>query len=1069
VTSGAQQPSWGRRRAGAPRLLDWTGERFVPWTPDVQVAYEHLQRFAWAAPLVAGQRVLDLGSGEGFGSAVLASTAASVVGVDVDERAVEHATLNHGRPGLEFRAGSALDLAFLGDERFDAVVAFEVVEHVAEPEALLEQARAVLAPGGLLVLSTPDRRTYRKGGEAPDPYHERELSEAELRDLLGARFGNVALWGQRTLAGARLAALDAAGDPEPAIAFVERTGESWAPAEEPAPVYLVALASDAALPSPPRESLLADATLELVAAEQRRATTLAARLAALEAEVGRLESQVHTLEGLRAETRRELDAARRQLEYAERVHQQRLAFEEGNRDRELTGALARADELAHRLARVEQSTSWRALEKARGALGQDTVRARGARRLLAVAGRRVPRPPAVPPPDPADAPLHVRIAPVDEPVVSIVMPVHGGAELTAGALWTIAHDPDPPPFEVIVVDDHADEETRWLLQRCEGLQVVRNEENLGFLRSTNAGVANARGRYVVLLNNDVEVRPGWLSALVRRAECSPDVGAVGAKLVYPDGRLQEAGAITWRDGDCWNYGRGHDPQHPSFTYVREVDYCSGACLLVRRDLWERIGGFDERFAPAYYEDTDLCFAVREEGFRVLYEPAAEVVHLEGGSSGTDVGSGVKRHQELNRPKFFEKWRDRLEAEHLPNDPALVRLASDRRHGPEVLIADHRVPTPDQDSGSLRMSHVVDQLLSLGCRVTFVPDNFARIEPYTYRLQEKGVRVLHGPVDLNEELAVLGPELVLAILSRPVVAPRYVAALRTFAPQALLAYDTVDLHFVRETRHAEVERESDGDTAAALAARARAFRELELSLVRSCDVSLVVTGAERAELEAEVPGARVVVLPNAHEVGGPADGPDGRAGLLFVGSFEHEPNADAVRWLVERVMPMVWREEPGLCVTVVGTKPPPAVSRLASPRVRIAGWVEDLEPLLAEARASVAPLRYGAGMKGKVTQALSVGLPVVTTTIGAEGLGLVDGEHALVADDPGGFAQRILKVVRDDALWRVLSEAGRDVVRRTASDVVLRERLEELLAMEHDRADAAPLSPAPGAEPAAAAT
>ena len=171
-----------------------------------------------------------------------------------------------------------------------------------------------------------------------------------------------------------------------------------------------------------------------------------------------------------------------------------------------------------------------------------------------------------------------------------------------------------------------------------GLRIVTNDENLGFLRSCNRAAAQARGRYLVLLNNDTLVLPGWLDALLQTAKDGEDVGAVGAKLIYPNGLLQEAGGIVWQDGSAWNWGRGEDPEDPRFQYVRQVDYCSAACLLVPKALFDELGGFDDRYAPAYYEDTDLCFAIRARGKRVLYQPAAQVVHFEGVSHGTDESS-----------------------------------------------------------------------------------------------------------------------------------------------------------------------------------------------------------------------------------------------------------------------------------------------------------------------------------------------------------------------------------------------------------------------------------------------
>ena len=247
----------------------------------------------------------------------------------------------------------------------------------------------------------------------------------------------------------------------------------------------------------------------------------------------------------------------------------------------------------------------------------------------------------------------------DTPHVSIVIPVHGKLAYTLACLRSLAKHGAKAPFEVIVVDDASPDDSAATLALIDGLHLLRNAENLGFVGSSNAGAAEARGEFLLFLNNDTQVTSGWLDALLQCFAERADCGIAGARLVYPDGRLQEAGALVFTDGSGWTTGRFEPRDAAAFRYRRETDYVSGAALMIRRDVFQRIGGFDARYAPAYYEDTDLAFAVRRLGLRVYYEPSSTVIHCEGISAGTDTGNGMKRFQRINQVKFVDKWRAEL--------------------------------------------------------------------------------------------------------------------------------------------------------------------------------------------------------------------------------------------------------------------------------------------------------------------------------------------------------------------------------------------------------------------------
>ncbi len=341
------------------------------------------------------------------------------------------------------------------------------------------------------------------------------------------------------------------------------------------------------------------------------------------------------------------------------------------------------------------------------------------------------------------------------------------------------------------------------------------------------------------------------------------------------------------------------------------------------------------------------------------------------------------------------------------------------------------------------------LVELGVRVTFMPDNLAALEPYTRELQKMGVEVLYGHLDVNAEIATIGSQLDLVILSRPHTASRWLDLVREFAPSARVAYDTVDLHWLREARRGRLDSsmgilETSNGSLGAITPKAEALRQLELAMIRATDSTIVVSNCEREQVERDVHGTRVIVIPTIHDVEQYVPPPEDRSGILFVGGFEHHPNIDAAVRLVKEIMPIVWRELGDVEVTIVGSKPPTEVKALASSLVDVTGWVEDLEPLLNKARLMVVPLRFGAGLKGKITQALAFGLPVVTTPVGSEGLQVRQDPALLVAEDAQTLATDAVRIYRDDELWRSLSRSGQALIVEQCSTEVLSERLGLLL-------------------------
>jgi GT2 family glycosyltransferase len=637
-----------------------------------------------------------------------------------------------------------------------------------------------------------------------------------------------------------------------------------------------------------------------------------------------------------------------------------------------------------------------------------------------------------------------------DPLVSIIIPVYGKLDYTVRCLLSVGACNEAMPFEIIVVDDGSPDETSEVLSRCPGIRYFRNDTNSGFIASVNRGALAARGRYLHFLNNDTVAIPGFLDHLVDTIASVPRAGLVGSKLIYPSLTLQEAGGVVWRDASATNWGNGRDPFNPTYSTLRDVDYVSGASLLIERALFERLGGFDTHYAPAYYEDTDLAFRVRALGYRVLYQPASRIIHHEGATSGTDLAEGPKRHQVENRRRFLERWKDVLKDHGAYGETGPREL--DRVSGASVLILDSRTPKPDHDSGSIDMINLLRVFRALGCRTTFMPVlsipralPIPNVQPhagaYTEALQRMGVECAYLPYERSVErfLRERGGEFDLVLLHRARVADRFLPDVRRHCPRAKVVFNTVDLCFLRE------EREAKHYDSTLLSWKAADTRKRELRAIADADMSLVLSGAEAELLAHEAPGAEVRVAPLLREVPGLCSPRDGRKDVLFVGHFRHRPNGDAVRFLVSSIWPHVRDRLPGVRLHIVGSKTPASIRALAAEDVVVHGFVENLDEMFRSIRISVAPLRYGAGLKGKVAESLGRGVPCVSTTIGVEGSGLRDGEEILVADDPKDFADAIVRAYTDDALWDRLSAAGVDFVRAQYSLETHAERFRALFA------------------------
>ncbi len=460
-----------------------------------------------------------------------------------------------------------------------------------------------------------------------------------------------------------------------------------------------------------------------------------------------------------------------------------------------------------------------------------------------------------------------------------------------------------------------------------------------------------------------------------------------------------------------------------------MDYISGAAILLSNVLWKQIGGFDTRFAPAYCEDSDLAFAVRALGYRVVYQPLSKVIHFEGISNGTDVeGSGLKRYQTINNEKLREKWKREFARQCENNGNPDPFRARERSMGKKIiLVVDHYVPTYDKDAGSKTTFQYLKMFLQKGYVVKFLGDNFLHEEPYSTMLMQMGIEILYGQdykVDIWDWLKNHGKDIAVAYLNRPHVAIKYIDFLKENTNIKVIYYGH-DLHFLREGREFALTGDPNRRQAAEY------WKSVEMSLMYKAAMSYYPSYVERDAIKAEdekIPVKDIVAyVYDTFKDNIPQDFVK-REGILFVGGFAHPPNADAVLWFVREVYPLICQRAKNMGQEipnfyVVGSKVTEEIQELEQPGngVIIKGFVseEELVRLYDTTRVVVVPLRYGAGVKGKVVEALYHGSAIVTTSIGAEGISEAE-TVMMIRDGALEFAEAVFALYEEPNVCMDLS-------------------------------------------------
>lgn len=629
----------------------------------------------------------------------------------------------------------------------------------------------------------------------------------------------------------------------------------------------------------------------------------------------------------------------------------------------------------------------------------------------------------------------------ENPEVSIIIPVCNNFYYTYNCIYSIIKSETKIPYEIIIGNDRSTDKTKSIDKYIHNVRINNNNKEYGYLMNCNEAAKLTKGKYILFLNNDTKVYKNWLYYLKTLIESDSKIGMVGSMLIYPNGILQEAGGIIWKNGEGLNYGRGNNHKLPEYNYVKEVDYISGASILIRKDIWDIIGGFDKRYIPAYYEDTDLAFEVRKHGYKVMYQPKSIVVHYEGISNGKSITSGFKKYQVVNKEKFKDKWKKELKFQ---ENNGNIFLARDRGlKNKRILVIDRFVPNFDKDAGSRCTYMYLKVFQKIGLQVTFIADDFNNPEPYTSILQQLGIEIIFGKwysKNLNVWLKNNLNNFHYIYLQRPDITIKYIHFIReNFAGK--IFYFAHDLQYIRLFRQYKINHDINYLNSS------KYWEKIEMEIFSIVDVGYVVGDYEENILKKkfkEKPIRNIPLYIFENQLSYVEKDFSKRKDLIFVGGFSHYPNIDGVLWFYKKIYPNILKKYPNIIWHIVGSSIPIDIKKLGSKNIKIEGSLsdKDLYALYQKCRISIVPLRFGAGVKGKIVEAAYFQIPIVTTSIGAEGLDKSIGAF-LIEDVPLKMSELINNLYLDYNKLKQISDSQKIFIEKYFSI----ERAKNILKMD----------------------
>lgn len=610
----------------------------------------------------------------------------------------------------------------------------------------------------------------------------------------------------------------------------------------------------------------------------------------------------------------------------------------------------------------------------------------------------------------------------NNPKVAIIIPFYNQLNYTINCLGYLNEFlTESITFEIILIDDNSSENCD--LSSVSGIQIIKNSSNQGFLKNINIGVKAAKAEYIYILNNDTEVRKNFLEELFFVFENFKNVGAVGSKLLNADGTLQEAGSVFMKNCTIHQIVQRKEVFYPQVNFINKVDYCSGCSLLYKKfDDLGNINLFDEQFAPAYFEETDFCFRLKYiQKKDIYYTSFSEVLHYNGISYNAPQNndeSKKKQKEELfkiNLEKFKNKWQPQIDAIQATD----VEQRIEELYNKEIVIFCGTIPEYDKDSGANRLKEMIQAFVELGYYVTMIRKRtFFKENEYIEYYQRLGVNVYYEhntKIGIEKYIKKNNSKASIAWFYGPDTFIEYFRTVKKYLPMSKLVYDMVDIHHLRYKRAIELEPKR-----ISFRKKFLKYKKIEIKAAKIADYVITISEFEENYMSQYFNKSKIITISNIHYIKTNFEkilAFEDRKNILFIGSG-HTPNVDALKFLYEEIMPIIWSKIPSIQVNVIGNVKD-YVADIVHPNIVFHGYVPHIEKLFLENKMMIAPLRYGAGVKGKIGQAFEYFLPVVTTTIGAEGMRLKNNENALISDSAVDFAHSVINLYTNKDLWHKL--------------------------------------------------